>query len=105
MLTTIARGRLLVAHRDHGFDVLRRMVEMDEEEPGTLVQAFHLDESDPATFWAYELWQDDAALEQHRDRQRGLRSELTPLVDGAFEVYRCVPLFGKGVRFDGGPVA
>jgi quinol monooxygenase YgiN len=72
MLTTIARGRLLVAHRDHGFDVLRRMVEMDEDEPGTLVQAFHLDESDPAAFWAYELWQDDAALELHRDRQRGL---------------------------------
>jgi quinol monooxygenase YgiN len=103
MFTTITRGKLRLAQRDHGLDVFRRIVEMDDDEPGTLVQAFHLDASDPATFWAYELWQDDAALELHRDRQRGLRSELAPLVDGAFEVFRCVPLFGKGLRLDGGP--
>jgi quinol monooxygenase YgiN len=96
---TITRGRFGPTHRTAGIEVLRAIVDLDADEPGTIVQAFHLDAEDSDGFWAYELWESEEALDYHRSRQHHLRARLEPLAGMPLEVYRCLPLFGKGLPF------
>ena len=94
---TITRGRFGRGNRDAGIEILRRIVDLDADEPGTIVQAFHLDVGDSDRFWAYELWASAEALEYHRNRQHHLHAQIAPLIETPLEVYRCLPLFGKGL--------
>src|SRR5689334_552937 len=99
VFATITTGRFAPGCRQAAIAVLARMVELDRSEPGTLVQAFHIDRRDPDVFRVYELWASQAALEAHRRNSGRLRAELAPLVAGDFEVHECAPLFAKGIEF------
>jgi quinol monooxygenase YgiN len=96
---TITRGRFAGEHQTAGLQVLRQIVDLDADEPGTIIQAFHLADGDPNGFWAYELWESEEALDYHRNRHRRLRAQFELLVDGALEVHRCHPLLAKGLVF------
>jgi quinol monooxygenase YgiN len=99
VFATITTGRFAPGRRQEAIGVLARMVELDRSEPGTLVQAFHIDRSDPDVLRVYELWASPAALEAHRRNGAHLRAELGPLIVGDFEVHACAPLFAKGIEF------
>jgi quinol monooxygenase YgiN len=101
VFATFTTGRFCADGRDAAITVLREMVELDHREPGTLVQAFHIDRSEPNVFRVYELWASQEALEVHRRNGSRLRVRLGPLVEGDFEVHVCDPLVAKGVPFDG----
>ena len=94
---TFTTGRFREGHRDDAIAVLRDLIDLDHHEPGTLVQAFHLDRDDPNAFRVYELWASEEALEVHRRNGSQLRTRLAPLVVGDFEVHVCAPLVAKGV--------
>ena len=97
MFATFTTGRFRDGHRDEAIAVFRDLVELDHGEPGTLVQAFHIDRADPNVFRVYELWASPEALDLHRRNGSRLREVLAPLVDGDFEVHVCNPLVAKGV--------
>lgn len=81
-------------------DVLREIVAMDGDEPGTLVQTVQLDRANPAVVWIYEVWASPQALEEHRAHGAAQRGRLAPLVSTPFEVHECGPLFGHGVDLE-----
>ena len=101
LFATFTTGRFRDGHRDEAIAVFRDLVELDRGEPGTLVQAFHVDRADPNVFRVYELWGSPEALDLHRGNGARLRERLAPLVDGDFEVHVCDPLVAKGVPSDG----
>src|SRR4051794_23296279 len=102
MLATITTGRIDPTRRQQTLAIFREILVLDEQEPGTLIHAFHTDHDDPGRLWVYELWQSMEALEEHRRNQVAVRQRLAPLVPVPFELYYCDPLFAKGVDF-GGP--
>ena len=77
--------------------ILREIVALDADEPGTLIQAVQLDRADPSVVWLYELWASAQALQAHRANGAAQRERLAPLVGAPFEVHECMPLFGHGL--------
>ena len=77
--------------------ILREIVALDADEPGTLIQAVQLDRADPSVVWLYELWASAQALQAHRANGAAQRERLAPLVGALFEVHECMPLFGHGL--------
>ena len=68
-------------------------------EPATLAFAVHVASDDPNLFLCYEVYADDAALDQHRTSTavRDAVSAFGELLDGAPEVTYTRLLEGKGV--------
>ena len=81
-------------------DILREIVALDADEPGTLVQAVQLDRGDPSIVWLYEVWASAQALQAHRANGAAQRERLAPLVGAPFEVHECAPLFGYGLDLE-----
>ena len=77
--------------------ILREIVALDADEPGTLIQAVQLDRADPSVVWLYELWASAQALQAHRANGAAQRERLAPLVGAPFEVHECTALFGHGL--------
>jgi quinol monooxygenase YgiN len=77
--------------------ILREIVALDADEPGTLIQAVQLDRADPSVVWLYEVWASAPALQAHRANGAAQRERLAPLVGAPFEVHECTPLFGHGL--------
>ncbi len=80
--------------------ILREIVALDADEPGTLVQSVQLDRADPSVIWLYELWASAQAREAHRANGAAQRERLAPLVSAPFEVHECTPLFGYGLDLE-----
>jgi quinol monooxygenase YgiN len=81
-------------------DLLREIVVLDEDEPGTLVQTIQTDYADPAVIWLYEIWASSEALEAHRANGAVQRARLAPLISAPYEVHVCTPLFGHGLDLE-----
>jgi quinol monooxygenase YgiN len=81
-------------------EILREIVALDADEPGTLVQTVQLDRADPGVVWLYEVWASADALREHRANGAAQRARLAPLVGAPFEVHECSPLFGHGVDLE-----
>jgi quinol monooxygenase YgiN len=81
-------------------DVLREIVVLDADEPGTLVQTVQLDRADPSVVWIYEVWASAQALQEHRANGAAQRERLAPLVAAPFKVHECSPLFGHGLDLE-----
>jgi quinol monooxygenase YgiN len=97
---TITKVVVDPANVDAVLRILREIVTMDADEPGTLVQTVQLDRADPSAIWLYEVWASQRALEAHRANGAAQRERLAPLVGVPFEVRRCSPLFGHGVDLE-----
>ncbi len=80
--------------------ILREIVALNADEPGTLVQSVQLDRADPAVVWIYEVWASEQARQAHRANGAAQRERLAPLVSAPFEVHACAPLFGHGVDLE-----
>lgn len=80
--------------------ILREIVALDADEPGTLVQAVQVDRADPSVVWVYELWASAQALQAHRANGVAQRERLAPLVSAPFEIHECAPLFGHGLDLE-----
>ena len=96
---TITRATFAPGKRDEGLALLRELIDLDMGEPGTLIQAFHADSSDPNVIWAYEMWASQEALEAHRANGAAIREQFAGVFEGGFEVHECTPLFSKGIDF------
>ena len=48
-------------------DVFRKLEAKSRREPGCLMYAVHRHKDEPAKFFIYEQYRDDAALQAHRD--------------------------------------
>jgi quinol monooxygenase YgiN len=81
-------------------EILREIVALDADEPGTLVQTVQGDRADPGVVWIYELWASEQALAEHRANGTAQRERLAPLVRVPFEVHECSPLFGHGLDLE-----
>ena len=81
-------------------DILREIVALDADEPGTLVQAVQFDRADPSIIWLYEVWASAQALQAHRANGAAQRGRLAPLVSAPFAVHECTPLFGHGLDLE-----
>ena len=94
---TITKVVVSPGRADAVVEILREIVALDADEPGTLVQTVQLDRADPDVVWLYEVWASADALREHRANGAAQRARLAPLVGAPFEVHECSPLFGHGV--------
>jgi quinol monooxygenase YgiN len=85
--------------RDEFIDAFSAMFPVAEAEPGTLVYALHTDDSDENLVWIYELYRDQAALDEHSgsDGMKAAISAFGPLLAGRPELIRLAPVQGVGV--------
>ena len=64
-------------------------------EPGNLAFAVHRANGDPSTFWLYETWESESAVNAHEsgDAFARYKDELRPLVDPDTLVFgNCTPV-------------
>jgi quinol monooxygenase YgiN len=97
---TITRVVVEPANTEAALGILREIVALDADEPGTLVQTVQLDRADPGVIWLYEVWGSEQALLDHRANGAAQRERLAPLVGAPFEVRECSPRFGHGVDLE-----
>jgi len=97
---TITRVATEPGHIAAVLGVLREIVVLDQDEPGTLVQTVQVDRGDPAVIWLYEIWASAEALEAHRANGAVQRARLAPLISAPYEVHACTPLFGHGLDLE-----
>jgi quinol monooxygenase YgiN len=70
-------------------------------EPGNLAFAVHRSNDDPATFWLYETWESEEAVNAHEtgDAFARYKEQLRPLVDPDTLVFgNCTPVKVIGYR-------
>ena len=84
--------------RDELLQKLGAMVAQAETEAGTEFYVFHADASDDVTVWTYELYTDQAARDAHgaSPAMAAIGPAVGPLLGGAPELIRLVPVVGKG---------
>ena len=68
--------------------IFRKLEAASRQEPGCLMYMVHRHRTDPARFFIYEQYRDDAALEAHRQSQH-------------FQQYAVTALSGIGERREG----
>jgi len=78
---------------DRREDAVQIVLEMEAEtrkEPGYSVYAFHVPLSDPNTFFVYEEWADQAALDYHNnsDHMKVFGGRIGEVLSGSVEVKR-----------------
>ena len=85
--------------RDEFIDAFSSMFPVAEAEPGTLVYALHADDADENLVWIYELYRDQAALDEHSgsDGMKAAIAAFGPLLAGRPELIRLTPVQGVGV--------
>lgn len=93
----ILRARLRPERRQETLAVLEEIRRNDDTEPGTLVQAFHLDADDENVIWIYELWEDESALEFHRANLAPWRERLVAGFLAWPTPHVAVPITAKGL--------
>jgi autoinducer 2-degrading protein len=91
--------RAVPGRREELVAALTELVEAAQDEPGTLVYAFHEDESDPDVVWSYELFAGDDALAAHRDTPlvSAVSGRLRALLAEPAHARRGPPAVGKGL--------
>jgi quinol monooxygenase YgiN len=87
-------------HRDELLGLLREVVALDAQEPGTLVQTIQTVREAPNEIWLYELWAGPDALEAHRANGAELRARIFPLATEEVQVITCTPAFGHGLDLE-----
>lgn len=97
---TITKVVIGPADTDAVLEILREIVLLDADEPGTLVQTVQRDRADPGVLWVYEVWASALALEEHRVNGAAQRERLAALDGVTFEVRECSPLFGYGLDLE-----
>ena len=85
--------------RDEFVAAFSSMFPVVEDEPDTLAYVLHTDDSDENLFWVYELYQDQAALDEHgrSDAMKAAIEAFGPLLAGRPELIRITPVRGVGV--------
>jgi quinol monooxygenase YgiN len=97
-----------LAHPGRGDDLVAAVDEMfatAEQEPGTLIYAAHRDRDEPDAVVMYELYADDAALDDHGDSDAAKR--FGDVLDGLLaeepEVWFARPVRATGLPFEVAP--
>jgi quinol monooxygenase YgiN len=89
--------------RDQLMEVWAKIRALDENEPGTLVQAWHASVEDPNVIWIWELWESEAALESHRVTLRQFRPEMEECILEWPELNICTLAMAKGLPIESSP--
>ncbi len=74
-------------------------------EPGNLAFAVHRSNDDPNTFWLYETWESEEAVNAHESGEAFARykEDLRPLVEGDTVLFgNCTPVKVLGYPLPGG---
>jgi quinol monooxygenase YgiN len=97
----IAKLTAQAGKRDELLQKLGAMVNQAETEAGTEFYVFHADAGDDVTIWTYELYADQAARDAHgaSPAMAEIGPSVGPLLAGAPELIRLVPVVGKGAGF------
>ena len=86
--------------RDDFIAAFSSMFPVADAEPGTLAYVLHTDDNDENLFWVYELYRDQAALDEH-GRSDGMKAAIEafgPMLGGRPELIRITPVQGVGVE-------
>lgn len=86
---------------DEAMALLRELnAEYRTGEPGLAIHAIHLEP--PNVIWMYALFDDQAALDEHRRRnkQNPKFHAFRALIPGVEATHETTPLFAKGLDFD-----
>lgn len=85
--------------RDDVAEVLGRMREEADREPGTLVYHLFKDQAATDVLWALHLYADRNAFEAHRASTalKITQDLMAPLLDGQYKVFKMMPIAGKGL--------
>lgn len=80
-------------------DALGALIAAADSEPGLEIYSAHQDNEDPNTFYFFELYTDQAALEVHgkAEPMTGAMKALGGLLGGRPEVSRLTPVVAKGL--------
>ena len=95
----IARITSLPGKRADLLEVLADMVEQANDEAGTEIYICHAAADDDVTVWMYEHYVDQAARDAHgsSEAMQSIGPRVAPLLGGAPELIRLVPVAGKGM--------
>lgn len=92
------RGVALPGRIDDALAVLQELSDSyHTNEPGTQIHAIHLEE--PDTIWLYALFEDQAALDEHRRQNQANPKyyEFRALLAELEVTHETTPLFAKGL--------
>jgi quinol monooxygenase YgiN len=80
-------------------EALGALIAAADSEPGLEIYSAHQDSEDPNTFYFFELYADQAALEVHgkAEPMLGAMKALGGLLGGRPEVSRMTPVVAKGM--------
>jgi quinol monooxygenase YgiN len=86
--------------RDEAMQVLGRLVEAAESEPGTLEYVMLADVADPAVIWFYELYADRPGFEAHSTSPTMIEvmGSLGGLLSGPADLREATVVRRKGAR-------
>ncbi len=62
--------------------MLTSLVEPSRKEKGCKLYLLHEDKKKPGSFWTYEEWTSEEALEEHLVGAKGMLEQAKPLLDG-----------------------
>ena len=93
---TAAEGKI-----DRLRDAFDALVAAAEEEDGLEIYSVHTDTANEGVFYFYELYHDQAALDDHgqTDRMRAAMGAIGGLLGGQPEVTILSPMVAKGIGF------
>jgi hypothetical protein len=98
-LIVVARGFVKPTRRDQLIELLRRVRDIDEEQPGTLVQSFQFERDNPNVLWEYMVYENEEARDIHNQQLGEMRRR-----ENAHDIFatwpyvvKCTPLCAKGI--------
>jgi len=98
-LAMLATGQIRPGRRDRVIQLLKERVDLDAEEPGTLVHTVQFEEDNPTIFWEYFIFRDREAFANHRachGKMEGFLEELAELFATWPRVIFCEPVLAGG---------
>ena len=86
--------------------LLRSLVDITRDEPGNIVYAVHQRNDDPHRFVLYELYVDQAACNEHLQREwvRNALKQIEPLLEVPAQVTFCSTVAVSGIDSSGAPL-
>ena len=90
MLTVIAKLEVKTGQESEFAEAIKRVAEQVRTEPGNKAYRVHQAKEDPGLFMVYEQYQDQAALDAHREHMQSIGGELGSMLKGppSLEFYR-----------------
>jgi quinol monooxygenase YgiN len=85
-INVIAEIRAKAGCEDAVRAMLTSLVEPSRKEKGCKQYLLHEDKKTPGSFWTYEEWTSETALEDHLVGAKGMLEQAKPLLDGELKL-------------------